>query len=304
MQTSVILSSFFSVLSPILGLLKTPFIILLIVILSFMFLIIWNIGIGLLKGKRFQKGESRQVVKSRNLFQKLFIDLPKRISDDMFERDPDFFPYQGLIIFEGRQGNGKTISAVQFARQMQKQYLKAKCITNLNYSYEDDSLNHWSKLIDYKNGIFGVIAVLDETQNWFSSNQSKNFPPEMLQVITQNRKNRRVILGTAQNFYLLAKAIRSQTTEIRRCATFFGCLTIVRKFEPILDSEGNVAEFKKRGFYFFVHDKELRECYDTYHVIESLKESGFKDNADVLSSGEPEHINSIIVINPDMKKKK
>lgn len=304
MQTSVILSSFFSVLKPILGLLKTPFIILLIVILSFMFLIIWNIGIGLLKGKRFQKGESRQVVKSRNLFQKLFIDLPKRISDDMFERDPDFFPYQGLIIFEGRQGNGKTISAVQFARQMQKQYLKAKCITNLNYSYEDDSLNHWSKLIDYKNGIFGVIAVLDETQNWFSSNQSKNFPPEMLQVITQNRKNRRVILGTAQNFYLLAKAIRSQTTEIRRCATFFGCLTIVRKFEPILDSEGNVAEFKKRGFYFFVHDKELRECYDTYHVIESLKESGFKDNADVLSSGEPEHINSIIVINPDMKKKK
>lgn len=304
MQTSVILSSFFSVLKPILGLLKTPIIILLIVILSFMFLIIWNIGIGLLKGKRFQKGESRQIVKSRNLFQKLFIDLPKRISDDMFERDPDFFPYQGLIIFEGRQGNGKTISAVQFARQMQKQYLKAKCITNLNYSYEDDSLNHWSKLIDYKNGIFGVIAVLDETQNWFSSNQSKNFPPEMLQVITQNRKNRRVILGTAQNFYLLAKAIRSQTTEIRRCATFFGCLTIVRKFEPILDSEGNVAEFKKRGFYFFVHDKELRECYDTYHVIESLKESGFKDNADVLSNGEPEHINSIIVINPDMKKKK
>jgi len=164
-------------------------------------------------------------------------------------------------------------------------------------------LEHWSKLIDYKNGIYGVIAVLDETQNWFSSNQSKNFPPEMLQVITQNRKNRRVILGTAQNFYLLAKAIRSQTTEIRRCTTYFGALTLVRRFEPILDSEGNVQEFKKRGFYFYVHDEDLRNSYDTYHVIESLKESGFKDNVDNLNNQEHTTINSILVLNPDMKKK-
>ena len=260
-------------------------------------------GISFLKGNRIQKGTSKQYVKKRNILQKLFIDFPKRFVADIFERDPDFFPYQGLIIFEGRQGNGKTISAIQCARQMQKEYLKAKCITNLNYLYQDDELEHWEKLIDYKNGIYGVIAVLDETQNWFSSNQSKNFPPEMLQVITQNRKNRRVILGTAQNFYLLAKAIRSQTTEVRRCTTFFGCLTWVRKFEPILDSEGNVQEFKRRGSYFYVHDKELRESYDTYHVIESLKASGFKDNADALSSENGQTINSIMVINQNIKKK-
>lgn len=57
---------------------------------------------------------------------------------------------------------------------------------------------------------------------------------------------------------------------------YFGCLTIVRRFEPKLDSEGKVVEFKKLGMYFFVHDKELRDSYDTYHVIESLSKSGFK----------------------------
>ena len=57
---------------------------------------------------------------------------------------------------------------------------------------------------------------------------------------------------------------------------YFGCLTIVRRFEPLLDSEGKVVEFKKRGIYFFVHDKDLRNSYDTYHVIESLSKSGFK----------------------------
>ncbi len=301
MDYSILAKTFKDILFIFLGFLKYPLIIITCIISFFILLILLNICISLLKGKRFQKGYSRQVLKKTGILKKLFVDFPKRFVDDMFERNPDFFKYQGLIIFEGRQGNGKTISAIQCARQMQREYLKAKCITNLNYKYENDILEHWANLIDYKNGIYGVIAVLDETQNWFSSNQSKNFPLEMLQVITQNRKNRRVILGTAQNFYLLAKAIRSQTTEIRRCTTFFGCLTLVRKFEPILDSEGNVQEFKKRGWYFFVHDKDLRESYDTYKVIESLRNSGFKDSADILS--EKETVNSIMVINQNITKK-
>lgn len=304
MDYSIIFKTFKDILLIFLNLLKMPIIFITCILLLFAILVFANIGIGLIKGKRKPIGISHQHVKNTSFFKKIFIDLPKRISDDFFEKDPDFFKYQGLIIFEGRQGNGKTISAIEFARRMQKEYLKAKCITNLGYEFEDDELLHWSQLVDYKNDIYGVIVVMDETQNWFSSNQSKNFPPEMLQVITQNRKNRRVILGTAQNFYLLAKAIRSQTTEIRRCATFFGCLTLVRKFEPILNSEGNVEEFKKRGWYFFVHDKELRESYDTYHVINSLKESGFKDNADALANEGGQTVNSIMVINQNITKKK
>lgn len=292
-----IYKGFFDLFLSIFSIFKIPLIIVALLIAIFLWLIVTNILIGLFKGKKFQKSTSYTRQKKRGFFSKIFIDLPKRIVDDMFAKNPDFFPYQGLIIFEGRQGNGKTISAIQFARQMQKEYSKSKVITNLNYKFQNDELNHWSKLIHYKNGIYGVIAVLDETQNWFSSNQSKNFPPEMLQVVTQNRKNRRIILGTAQNFYLLAKAIRSQTTEVRRCATFFGCLTLVRRFEPILDSEGNVQEFKKRGFYFYVHDEELRNSYDTYHVIESLSNSGFKENADILAANTENTTNNVVLIN-------
>lgn len=302
-MVKTIFKSFFDIALSILGIFKLPLILIAICVCLFFLLIVTNIIINLFKGKRFQKATSYTKVKKRGVFQKLLLDLPKRITDDMFAKNPDFFPYQGLIIFEGRQGQGKTISAIQFARQMQKEYKKAKCMTNLNYKYQDDDMDHWSKLINYKNGIYGVIAVLDETQNWFASNQSRNFPPEMLQVVTQNRKNRRIILGTAQNFYLLAKAIRSQTTEVRRCATFFGCLTLVRRFEPILDSEGNVQEFKKRGFYFFVHDEELRNSYDTYHVIEALSNSGFKENADILANNVENTTNNVVVINKKELKK-
>lgn len=271
------LSAIFSVFMVFVEFLKYPFYVVVLLLTIFIVSCTFFFCLNLIKGKRLKKGE-HYIVKKPNLLKKLFVLLPKQFIDDIFDREPDFFRYQGLVIFEGRQGMGKTISMVKFMTEMQEEYPLAKCITNLAYANEDDQLKDWRMLMDYKNGKRGVIVAMDELQNWFSSNDSKNFPPEMLSVITQNRKNRRIILGTSQNFYLLAKAIRSQATEVRRCATLLGCLTIVRKFLPILDSEGNVIEWKKRGIYCFVHDKKLRESYDTWKVIENLRKSGFKES--------------------------
>lgn len=263
------------------NMLKIPIIIFLVIILIFYILVILNIVILHFKGYRFKKGEHRRI-KRKGILRRILIDAPRQYAYDLISREPDYFKYQGLIVFEGRQGAGKSIAMVEFARRMQREYPLSKCISNMKYKYQDEDLTHWKKLINYKNGKHGVIVIMDELQNWFSSNQSKNFPPEMLSVITQNRKNRRIILGTSQNFYLLAKAIRSQATEVRQCLTLAGCITFVRKREPILDSEGNVQEWKNRGFYFFVHDKELRNAYDTYAVVESLTKSGFQER-DYLS---------------------
>lgn len=264
-----------------LSLCKIPIIIALSIIILFYLLVLLNILILHIKGYRFKKGEYVRI-KRKGILSRILLDAPKQYAFDLIERDPEYFKYQGLIIFEGRQGAGKTISMIEYAIRMQKEYPLAKCISNMKYEYQDDKLDHWKKLIDYKNGKKGVIVIMDELQNWFSSNQSKNFPPEMLSVITQNRKNRRIILGTSQNFYLLAKAIRSQATEVRQCLTLAGCITIVRRKEPILDSEGNVCEWKNRGIYFFVHNKKLRNAYDTYSVVESLSKSGFQER-DYLS---------------------
>lgn len=274
------------------SILKYPIYVILVLLAIFGLLCFINIIIGLFKGKRFKKGK-HNIVKKHGFLRRLFIDLPRQFVNDLFDRDPEFFQYQGMIIFEGRQGSGKTTSMVEYAMHMQKEYPLAKCITNLAYTKEDEALTDWRMLINYKNGIKGVIVCMDELQNWFSSNDSKNFPPEMLEVITQNRKNRRIILGTAQNFYLLSKAIRTQTTEVRRCATLLGCLTIVRRFEPILDAEGNVAEWKKKGMYFFVHNKELRDSYDTFKVIQRLSKVGFKEE-----QANTEVVNKTYLINP------
>lgn len=239
-----------------------------------------------ISGKRIKKSKEIVHVPQKNvsLFRKIFLDFPRQFITDLEERDPAFFPYQGCVIFCGRQGSGKTISMVEYIMRMQKEYPKSKVITNLAYVHEDDILNDWKPLITYKNGIFGVICAIDELQNWFSSNQSKDFPPEMLQVITQNRKNRRILLGTSQVFTRLAKPLREQATEVRDCRTFFGCITFVSRKEPILSCDGDVSEYKHKGWYCFVHNKAIRDAYDTYKVIDSLAESGFKERGETIQN--------------------
>lgn len=278
-------NAFLGILKVVVSLLKYPFFVLLSIFVLFVVICTFFIIKKLLNGEKIPKS-GKHFAPGSNLFVKLFYELPKQFVIDLFNREPDFFPYQGMIIFEGRQGTGKSISMIEYVIRMQSEYPKCKVITNMKYTKENDVLKDWKMLMDYKNGIKGVVVVMDELQNWFSSKDSKDFPPEMLSVITQNRKNRRIILGTSQNFYLLAKAIRSQATEVRRCATFLGCLTVVRRFEPILDSEGNVVKFKGKGMYCFVHNQELRDSYDTWKVIENLRKSGFKENNNYLESNE------------------
>lgn len=219
----MMLKSFLEIFKVIFQFLKYPLYAILIFLTIFITCCSFFFILELLKGRRIKKGEHKRI-KKENFLYKVFYKLPKQIVDDAFSREADFFPYQGCVIFEGRQGAGKTISMVEFAMRMQEEYPKALCTSNLGYTKENVSLEDWKMLLDYKNGIYGVIVILDELQNWFSSMDSKNFPPQMLEIITQNRKNRRILLGTAQNFYLLAKAIRSQATEVRRCTTILRCL--------------------------------------------------------------------------------
>ncbi len=271
------INAFLSMCLAILNLLKWPIIIVLVIILIFYFDCMFWYLVRYIKGDRVQCGSVRKLPK-RSAFLRIFYDAPRQYVDDIYNRKPDFFRPQGMVIFTGRQGNGKTIAMMQYATELHDMYPKCKIISNTAFEYQDQALVHWEQLINFKNAHMGVVACIDEMQNWFSSNQSRNFPPKMLSVITQNRKNRRLILGTSQNFYLLAKAIRSQCTEVRECITLAGVLTIVVKKEPIVDEEGDVKEMKYRGMYFFTHSPRLRDSYDTWAVIDSLTKSGFHDN--------------------------
>lgn len=213
--------------------------------------------------------------KKSSIFRKLFYELPRRYVMDIQEREPDFFIPQGIHMFCGEQGCGKTIACVEMMLRYQKMFPKSKMITNFGVTSEDDELVKWQQLLDYTNEKKGVIVGIDEIQNWFMSGKNQ-LPEGMLEVATQNRKNRRVICCTAQVFTRVNKGLREQVTNVYEPHTYLGCFTVVVRKKYRFDAEGQVAESKVKGVYCFVHSDELRAAYDTYKVIHTLSREGFK----------------------------
>ena len=239
-------------------------------------MVIINIIAGLVKGKKIPKRTEKSTFKQRNLFVRIFWDLPKAIARDFFSRNPDSMNIHGLYVFCGEQGAGKTIAAIQFIRTTLQKFPKIRVRSNISINFQHGKITHWSQSVNVHNGSIGQIDFLDEMQNWFSSNESKDFPMEMLTEITQERKKHKVIVGTSQVFTRLAKPLREQTRYLCLPSTFFGCFTVVRVFKPELDDTGKMIGKHFIRMYCFVHDAELRECYNTYEKVERLAKKGFK----------------------------
>ncbi len=212
------------------------------------------------------------------LLKRIFYLLPKQYAYDIMTRDPDEFNYYGLHMFCGEQGSGKTISVTEFLLFLQSKYPNLKVRTNMHYKYQDSQLYHWKQLIKNDNGIYGQVEVIDEIQTWFSSNESRNFPPTMLTEISQQRKQRKMLIGTAQVFSRISKPIREQVTFVYLPKTYLGCLTVV-SMAKASDYDYELNKFKKIiKRYFFVHSDKIRNAYDTYSKVERYKEVGFQEN--------------------------
>jgi ATP-dependent Clp protease ATP-binding subunit ClpX len=250
-------------------------------LLSFVF---WFIYWVFIKKVRIKKGKYSYVGYG-SFLKRLFIDFPKQLIIDWLKRDPDFFREYGIHIVAGEQGSGKTITVAYMLMRFQKMYPKLKVKTNFNYVYQDGEINHWHDVIASENGIYGEIDVIDEVQNWFNSLQSKDFPIEMMTEITQQRKQRKCIIGTSQVFTRVAKPIREQTYVLYEPVTIAGCLTIVRKYKPEISADSGIPDSRKYlGTFFFVHSKELRESYDTYLKIEKMAKEGFKSDKERITT--------------------
>lgn len=257
-------------------------IIILIIVLPFFISLLLNfLYFYFFKDMRFKKGEYRYV-SNGSFLKRIFIDFPKQLVLDAFNRDPDNFREYGVHIVAGKQGSGKSITLTYMLLKYQQMYPKLKIKTNYYYEFENAHIGHWKDVVNGTNGIYGEIDVLDEIQNWFYSLQSKDFPPEMLTEITQQRKQTKMILGTSQVFSRIAKPIREQTYMLYEPTTILGCLTIVRKYDITTDVSGQTDTKKFKGVFFFVHNDKLRNSYDTYRKIIDLSNEGFKSETEQI----------------------
>lgn len=228
-----------------------------------------------------------------------------------FRREhPDYFDPDGLCVFAGPQGSGKTISAVNYIYNLMEAYPKCKLVTNVwltDYpivrfdewwgirgldedvtGLSDEELFHLYvqenrvfEFVDnddfqkYGNEDFGMIFFVDEIQLYLNSLESKNINMEVLTQISQQRKQRKHIVATSQVFGRMAKPLREQFSSVMICDNYFGFLQRNRLLDRDgLDgdnSTGTNLTGKIRKIFWWIHDPEMYGRYDTYQVIERGK---------------------------------
>lgn len=191
----------------------------------------------------------------------------------------DEFPYNGLWLFSGAQGHGKTLLMMHVLHEMVKEYPKALVVSNISiYGIPSIPYTGIDDFSNYNNGVDGIIYVLDEIHTLFSSMESKNMPLSTLTVWSQNRKNRRVILGTSQRFNRVAKPIREQTKLLYECLSPILCFKRYRCYDASLFNDDGKYEGEAEHTHVYVPSFNVMTSYNTLEVVERSK---YKNGVDI-----------------------
>lgn len=118
------------------------------------------------------------------------------------EGHPEYFDPCGTLIFTGAQG------------------------------YDIREYHGLDDLKNVENGYAGVIFFIDEIHLELNSLESKNIDVDIMTEISQQRKQRKHIVGTSQVYGRMAKPLREQIKDIVVCKCFFGCI----QFNRLIDA--------------------------------------------------------------------
>ena len=228
-----------------------------------------------------------------NLFKKLKYDYV------FYKNNPTYFRPDGLVVFVGGQGTGKTLSAVNYVYNLLEFYPKAKIITNidlLEYPIDNERVFRFTCAEDlkkYKNGKEGVIFLIDEIQLYFNSLGSKNINMDVMTQISQQRKQRIHIVATSQVFGRMAKPLREQFSCVILCKSYFNFIQknslIDRDSIDGEESTGtNISGKVVKNFWFF-RSPEMFKRYDTYAVIQNDNLEVSTTKQDIYGGGKNEY---------------
>lgn len=200
---------------------------------------------------------------------KNLIDLAK-YKRNFRKENPEYFYPEGLLVFCGSQGSGKTLSAVQYVKKLCIEYPRAILVTNtkINGLPAHTAVvpyNGIESLTSHENGLCGVIYFIDEIHLEFNSLESKNVPIEVMIEVSQQRKQRKHIVGTSQVYMRMAKPLREQIKNVVICKNFFKCI----QFNKLINGESTHEENGKLKFdtvknIVWFHSPKLYNSYDTY----------------------------------------
>lgn len=191
-------------------------------------------------------------------------------------KDPDVFTPSGLCCFCGVQGSGKTLSAVLYLKRLMTLYPKSICVSNITLNFYPERIQPYTgveQLNAIENGKFGIIFFLDEIQIEFNSLESKAMTTPIFELVCQQRKQRKHIIGTTQTFGRLAKPFREQFKHVVLCNNIFGTFFMQRVFtaENIATEDDIKVELTPAFTKMYIPSPSDFNLYDTYEQVKRIR---------------------------------
>ena len=196
---------------------------------------------------------------------------------DMWENRGKVHLY-GIYGFFGLPGQGKTISMTRRLNEYREKYGdKIYIMTNYNYKDQDFEFTDWHQLLQVYDK--PLVVAWDEIQNVFASRNFKDFPIQLLTLLTQVRKGHGIqILYTSQRWHFVDKNFRSLSFGCYDCKTIMGRFTISSLFDPEdYDEKCSTAKVDdKRKIHAktrdsFIQTKKERDAFDSYKMLLTAK---------------------------------
>jgi len=195
---------------------------------------------------------------------------------------PEFYRPHGLYVFTGLYGSGKTISMVRYLDELVEQNPGIKVYSNFDIPHHNSQPLLSTTQIDEVYHPEGTVFCIDEAQLSFNSHdKSENaFPWEMVSAITQNRKEGKVMLFSAQHFYHVNKQIRDLCFRIIHCNSFIGLYFRNKWYDSDSYERAFAPNIDKRPWSLrtdrFIGYTELYNSFSTYKKIGKLECSSGK----------------------------
>lgn len=150
---------------------------------------------------------------------------------------------------------------------------------NINFLTEVREYTGLDCLLDIENGEKGVIYFIDEIHLEMNSLESKNLSMDVIVELSQQRKQRKLIVGTSQVFMRMAKPLREQIKHVILCKNFLRILQFNRYIdnEYAVEKDGKLVSDRSKVYWWF-HSPILYNSYNTYAKMKRYKNEWRKGN--------------------------
>lgn len=185
----------------------------------------------------------------------------------------------GIYCYVANPGEGKTLSMVAHMERTIKDVGRGNIFiaTNFHYVRQDMQITHWSDMIRaakiaMDHGQYCILSM-DEIHITFDKSDWKSFPPEMLSLLSFNRKYDLQFLCSSQRLDRIPSKVVGISNYIVLCRNIF---SLDRLFENwyFATSEYDAKFNGKRSSANFVRTyvagDDLYALYDTKKQIESM----------------------------------